>query len=65
MIDIRKNWHNIVFAITGIVVGYDIYTSTRLIVNEYWQWLNGLALFCFIFGVVNAVLIFKKKDNIK
>ena len=61
MIDIRKNWHNIVFAFSGIAVSYNIFRLSKMVVeNENFLWVSSLIFFFAIFGIVNGVLAFIK-----
>ena len=41
MIDIRKNWHNIVFAFMGIGISYNIFRLSEM-VREKRKMLSGL-----------------------
>ena len=66
MIDVRRNWQYVVYSLLSMMLGYNIIVKTREIVeNEYWAWLNGLGLYFIIIGIVNGVLAFQNKGEVK
>lgn len=61
MIDIRKNWHHIIFAFMGIVISYNIFRLSEMVrENENFLWVSSLVFFFAIFGIVHGILAFIK-----
>ena len=64
MIDIRKNWYHIVYAILGLSTAWIMYTTTEGFI-EYSRWFLQIIIFMLVFGIVNTILVFKKTEDIK